>query len=43
MRGQAKQGLVDSAEKVCGSVRVEGKNPKNVWLNDVVKAEVERK
>ena len=35
--------MVDSAREVCGSVRMEGKNPKNVWWNDVVKDAVERK
>ena len=28
---------------MCGSVRVEGKNPKSVWWNDEVKAAVSRK
>ena len=28
---------------VCGSVRVEGKNPKSVWWNDEIKAAVRRK
>ena len=35
--------MVESARKVCGSVRVEGKNLKCVWWNDEVKAAVERK
>ena len=35
--------MVNSAREVCGSVKVGGKNPKNVWWNDVAKAEVERK
>ena len=35
--------MVDSAREVFGSVRVEGKNPKNAWRNDVVKAVVKRK
>ena len=30
--------MVHSAREVCGSLRVEGKNPKEVWWNDVVKA-----
>ena len=29
--------MVDSAREVCGSLRG-GRNPKNVWWNDVVKA-----
>ena len=28
---QVKRAMVDSAREVCGSVRVEGKNPKSVW------------
>ena len=35
--------MVDGAREVCYSVRVGGKNPKNVWWNDVVMASVERK
>ena len=35
--------MVESEREVCGSVRVEGKNPESVWWNDEVKAEVERK
>ena len=35
--------MVDSVRDVCGSVRVEGKNLKNVWRNDVGKDAVERK
>ena len=35
--------MVDSVREVCGSVRVGGMNPKNVWWNDVVKDGVERK
>ena len=35
--------MVESAKEVCGSVRVGGKNPKNVWWNDEVKAAVNRK
>ena len=31
--------MVESAREACGSVRVVEKNPKNVWWNDVVKAE----
>ena len=33
--------ITDSAKKVCDSVKVVGKNPKNMWLNDVVQAAVE--
>ena len=37
--------MVDSTRAVCGSVKVKrrGKNPKDVWWNDVVNAAVERK
>ena len=35
--------MVESAREVCGSVRVGGKNPKSVWLNDEMKAAVRRK
>ena len=28
---QVKWAMVESARKVCGSVRVVGKNPKSVW------------
>ena len=35
--------MVDIARGVWGSVRVGGKNLKNVWWNDMVKAAVERK
>ena len=34
--------MVESVRKVCGSVRVGGKNPKSVGLNDEVKAAVRR-
>ena len=30
--------MVLSAREVCGSVRVGGKDPKNVWWNGIVKA-----
>ena len=40
---QVKQAMVDSIREVWGSVRVGGKNLKNVWWNDVVKVAVERK
>ena len=33
----------DSAREVCGSVKVRGKNPKNLWWNDMIKASVERR
>ena len=32
-----------SAREVCGSVKVEGKNPKRVWWNNEVKAAVRKK
>ena len=35
--------MLDSAREVCATVRVVGKNPKNLWWNDVVKVAVERK
>ena len=35
--------MVESVRTVCGSVRVEGKNPKTVWWNDEIKAAVMRK
>ena len=34
--------MVDSASEMCGSVRVGGKNSKNVWWNNVVKTAVKR-
>ena len=37
---QVKCAMVDSARKVCGSVKGDGKD---VWWNDMVKAAVERK
>ena len=40
---QVKQAMVDSAREGCGSVRAVGKNPKNIWWNDVVKTAIERK
>ena len=40
---KAKRVLVESAREVWGSVRVGGKNPKNMWWNDDVKAVVKRK
>ena len=42
MLEQVKRAIVDSAREVCGSVRGEGNNPKNIWWNDVVKVAVER-
>ena len=39
---QVKRAVVDSAREVCGSERMEVKNIKNAWWNDVVKAAVER-
>ena len=38
-----KRALVDSAKKVCGSVRVGENYSKNVRSNDVVRKAVERK
>ena len=35
--------MVESSRELCGSVRLEGKNPKNVWWNDETKAAVRRK
>ena len=35
--------MVESAREVCGLVRIEGGNPKNVWWNNQVKAAVKRK
>ena len=35
--------MVESTRDMCGSVRVRGKNPENVWLNNDVKAAVRRK
>ena len=35
---QVKWSMVESAGEVCGSVRVEGKNPKIVWWNDEIRA-----
>ena len=35
--------MIDSAREVRGSVRVGGKNLKNVWWNDTVNDAVERK
>ena len=40
---QVKQAMVESAREVCGSVKVERKNPERVWLNNEVKAEGRRK
>ena len=40
---QMKWSMVESARVVCGSVVVEGENPKSVWWNDLVKAAVKRK
>ena len=37
---QVKQAMVESTRKICGLMRVGGKNPKNVWWNDEVKAAV---
>ena len=39
---QVKQTMPESAREVCGSARVKGKNPKNIWWNDI-KAAVRRK
>ena len=43
MLEQVKRAMVESARKVYGSGRVWGKNPKNVWWIDVIKAAVMRK
>ena len=40
---QVKRAIVESAREMCGSVRVEGNNPKSVWWNDEIKAAVRRK
>ena len=40
---QVKRAMVESAREVCGSVRVGGKNPKNVWWNEEIKAAIRRK
>ena len=40
---QVKPEMLESARKVCGSVRVGGGNPKSVWWNVQVKREVKRK
>ena len=40
---QVKRVMVESAKKVCCSVRVGGKNPKSGWWNDEIKAAVKRK
>ena len=38
-----KRAMVESAREVYGSVRVGGGNPKCVWWNEQVKAEIKRK
>ena len=43
MPGRVKMPLIDSAREVSGSVRVKGKNSKNILWSDVVKAAVEMK
>ena len=40
MREQVKRAIVEIAREVCGSVRVGGNNPRRVWWNDEIKAEV---
>ena len=40
---QVKRAITESAREVCGSVRMEEKNPMSVWWNDEVKAAVKRK
>ena len=40
---QVKWAMVESARETCGSVRVEGKNPKSVRWNDEIKTAVGRK
>ena len=39
---QVKWAMVESAREVCDSVRVGGKNPKNVWWNEEMKVAVRR-
>ena len=39
---QVKQAMVESAREVCGSVKLGGKNPKNVWWNDEARVAVRR-
>ena len=43
MREQVKWTMVGSAREVCGSVRLGGNNPKSIWWNNEVKAEVRGK
>ena len=43
MWDQVKRAMVESAREVCGSVRVEGKNPKSVRWNEEIKVIVRRK
>ena len=40
---QIKQAMVESARKMCGSMKVGGKNPKSIWWNDYLKAAVQRR
>ena len=42
MREKVKRAMVESAREVCGSVRVEGGNPKSVLWNNQVKTVVKR-
>ena len=42
MWDHVKRTVVESGREVCGSVRVEGKNPKTVLWNDEVKAAVRK-
>ena len=43
MWDKMKRAMVESARKMCGSVRIVGGNPKSVWWNYQVKAAVKRK
>ena len=38
-----KRAIIESAREVCGSVRVGGKNPKNMWWKDEVNVAVKRR
>ena len=38
-----KWAMIESARELHGSVRVGGRNPKNVWWNDKVKGSVRKK
>ena len=40
---QLKWTMVENTREMCDSVRMVGKNPKNVWWNDEAKSAVRRK